>query len=89
VVKETALRSMVYAGTGLVIGVGALWAFVFIPRLATHPLRPLPSPIFEQVTEAEKRNEVWGELASNTGDRRLNAGSGLPMRAGEGRVFPL
>jgi hypothetical protein len=36
-VKETALRRMVYAATGLVIGVAALWAFVFIPRLAMHP----------------------------------------------------
>ena len=33
-VKETALRRMVYAATGLVIGVAALFAFVFIPRLA-------------------------------------------------------
>lgn len=36
-VKETALRRMVYTGTGLVIGVAALWAFMFIPRLAVHP----------------------------------------------------
>jgi hypothetical protein len=36
-VKETALRRMVYTATGLVIGVAALWAFVFIPRLAMHP----------------------------------------------------
>jgi hypothetical protein len=37
VVKETVLRRMVYTATGLVIGVAALFAFVFIPRLAVHP----------------------------------------------------
>lgn len=36
-IKETALRRMVYAGTGLVIAVAALLAFVVIPRLAVHP----------------------------------------------------
>jgi hypothetical protein len=28
---------MVYTATGLVIGVTALWAFLFVPRLAVHP----------------------------------------------------
>jgi hypothetical protein len=28
---------MVYISTGLVIGVTALWAFLFVPRLAVHP----------------------------------------------------
>jgi hypothetical protein len=36
-IKETTLRRMAYTATGLVIGVAALWAFVFIPRLAIHP----------------------------------------------------
>jgi hypothetical protein len=35
--KETAARRMVYAATGLVVGVTLLWAFVFVPRLAVHP----------------------------------------------------
>jgi hypothetical protein len=36
-VKETASRRMVYIAAGLVIGVAALWTFVFVPRLAMHP----------------------------------------------------
>jgi len=36
-VKEKAIRRMVYTATGLVIGVTALWAFLFVPRLAVHP----------------------------------------------------
>ena len=36
-VKETASRRMVYIAAGLVIGVAALWTFVFVPRLAIHP----------------------------------------------------
>jgi len=35
--KETSARRMVYAATGLVVGVTLLWAFVFVPRLAVHP----------------------------------------------------
>ena len=35
--KETALRSMVYAGIGLVIAEAAFAAFVAIPRMALHP----------------------------------------------------
>ena len=34
--KETALRCMVYVGTGLVIAEAAFLAFVVIPRLAMH-----------------------------------------------------
>jgi hypothetical protein len=37
VVKLTALRRVVYTATGLVIGVTALWALLFVPRLGVHP----------------------------------------------------
>ncbi|MFZ2055511.1 MAG: hypothetical protein WAU81_15080 [Candidatus Aminicenantales bacterium] len=36
-IKEMAIRRMAYAATGLVIVVTALWAFLFVPRLAAHP----------------------------------------------------
>ena len=36
--KETALRRMVYAATAISIGVAALWALWFVPRLAAHPM---------------------------------------------------
>jgi len=36
-VKEIAVRRMVYTATGLVIGVTVLWAFLFVPRLTAHP----------------------------------------------------
>jgi hypothetical protein len=35
--KETASRRLVYIASGLVIGVTALWAFWFLPRLVAHP----------------------------------------------------
>jgi len=35
--KETAMRRMVYIAAGLAIGVAALWAIVFVPRLSVHP----------------------------------------------------
>lgn len=35
--KETASRRMAYAATAIATGVGALWAIVFLPRLAAHP----------------------------------------------------
>jgi hypothetical protein len=35
--KEMPPRRMVYIAAGLVIGVTALWAFLFVPRLAVHP----------------------------------------------------
>ena len=35
--KETASRRLAYIATGLVIGVTALWAFWFLPRLVAHP----------------------------------------------------
>jgi len=35
--KETASRRLVYIATGLIIGVTALWAFWFLPRLVAHP----------------------------------------------------
>jgi hypothetical protein len=35
--KETASRRLSFLATGLVIGVTALWAFWFLPRLVAHP----------------------------------------------------
>ncbi len=35
--KVITLRRMVYAATALTIGVAALWALLFVPRLAAHP----------------------------------------------------
>jgi len=35
--KAIAFRRMVYAATALAIGVAALWALLFLPRLAAHP----------------------------------------------------
>ena len=35
--KETASRRLAYIATGLVVGVTALWAFWFLPRLVAHP----------------------------------------------------
>ena len=35
--KETTLRRMVYTATATAIGVAAIWAFLFVPRLAAHP----------------------------------------------------
>jgi len=35
--KEAASRRLAYIATGLVIGVTALWAFWFLPRLVAHP----------------------------------------------------
>ena len=35
--KETASQRLVYIASGLVIGVTALWAFWFLPRLVAHP----------------------------------------------------
>jgi hypothetical protein len=35
--KKTASRQLVYIATALVIGVTALWAFWFLPRLVAHP----------------------------------------------------
>ena len=35
--KETASRRLAYIAIGLVIGVTALWAFWFLPRLVAHP----------------------------------------------------
>ena len=35
--KETASRQLAYIAIGLVIGVTALWAFWFLPRLVAHP----------------------------------------------------
>ena len=35
--KETASRRLVYIASGLVIGVTALWAFWFLPRLVADP----------------------------------------------------
>jgi hypothetical protein len=35
--KETASRRMVYTATAIAIGVAALWALLFVPRLAAHP----------------------------------------------------
>lgn len=36
--KETTLRRMVYAATAIAICVAALWALLFMPRLAVHPM---------------------------------------------------
>lgn len=36
--KVIAFRRMVYAATALAIGVAALWALLFVPRLAAHPM---------------------------------------------------
>jgi hypothetical protein len=36
--KETTLRRMVYTATATAIGVAALWALLFVPRLAAHPM---------------------------------------------------
>ncbi len=36
--KETTLRRTVYATTAIAIGVAALWAILFLPRLAGHPM---------------------------------------------------
>ena len=36
--KETTLRRMVYAATAISIGVAVLWALLFLPRLAVHPM---------------------------------------------------
>ena len=35
--KETTSRRMVYTSTAIAIGVAALWALLFVPRLAAHP----------------------------------------------------
>jgi hypothetical protein len=35
--KESASRRLSYIASGLVIGVTALWAFWFLPRLVAHP----------------------------------------------------
>lgn len=35
--KETASRRTAYAATAIAIGVAALWALLFVPRLAAHP----------------------------------------------------
>jgi len=35
--KAIAFRRMIYAATALAIGVAALWALLFVPRLAAHP----------------------------------------------------
>ncbi len=35
--KETTSRRMVYTATAIAIGVAALWALLFVPRLAAHP----------------------------------------------------
>jgi len=35
--KKTVSRRLVYIATALVIGVTALWAFWFLPRLVAHP----------------------------------------------------
>ena len=35
--KETTSRRMVYTVTAIAIGVAALWALLFVPRLAAHP----------------------------------------------------
>jgi len=36
--KETTLRRMAYAAAAIAIGVAACWAFLFMPRLAVHPM---------------------------------------------------
>jgi len=36
--KEIAIRRMVYTATAIAIGVAALWALLFVPRLAAHPM---------------------------------------------------
>lgn len=38
VAKESTLRSMVYAATAIAVVVAALWALLFVPRLAAHPM---------------------------------------------------
>jgi hypothetical protein len=35
--KETTSRRMAYTATAIAIGVAALWALLFVPRLAAHP----------------------------------------------------
>jgi len=37
-VKEVTLRRMAHAATAIAVGVAALWAFLFLPRLAAHPM---------------------------------------------------
>jgi len=36
--KEATLRRMVYTATAIAIGVAALWALLFVPRLAAYPM---------------------------------------------------